>query len=61
MLWNKLDAPLFIEGFPIVPRTQQEMLWFGRSQCDKQTKQTNYLHKYITQFNPHYHIALQKC
>jgi hypothetical protein len=31
-----LDAHVFIKGFPMVPRAQWRVLWFGRSQCDKQ-------------------------
>jgi hypothetical protein len=44
-LWNWLSAPLLIEGFPMVLRVQQEGLWFGRSQHDKQNKQTAVLHR----------------
>jgi hypothetical protein len=35
----------------MIPRAQQEILWFqrrfGRSQHDKQNKQTTFLHRYI--------------
>jgi hypothetical protein len=45
--WNQLNAPLFNKGFPNASKVQQEALWFRRSQCDKQTKQTNYLSSYM--------------
>jgi hypothetical protein len=49
-LQNQLDALLLIEVFPTIPRIQrQEVIWFGRSQHDKQnkTKQTKktFLHR----------------
>ncbi len=45
---NQLHISTHLQGFPIVPRAHQqrgdkEVLWFGRSQCEKQ-KQTNNFH-----------------
>jgi hypothetical protein len=42
-LQNRVDALLLIKGFPTIPRIRQEAMWFGRSQHDKQNKQTNNL------------------
>jgi hypothetical protein len=48
---TQFDAPLLMEGFPMIPRAQQEILWFqrrfGRSQHDKQNKQTTFPFRYI--------------
>lgn len=35
-LWNQLDVPIFIKGFPMIPKVPQEVLWFGRPQHEKQ-------------------------
>ncbi len=32
-------------GFPMVPRVEQEALWFGRSQSKKQNKQTTFFRR----------------
>jgi len=32
-----------IKGFPMVPKALQGLLWVGKGQYDKQTKQTNNL------------------
>jgi hypothetical protein len=35
-----------IKDFPMTPRAaRQEVLWFGRSECDKQNKLTSQLHR----------------
>jgi hypothetical protein len=36
--------PGLIEGFQMVPTVWPKTLWFGRSQHDKQNKQTTFLH-----------------
>jgi hypothetical protein len=33
-----VNMPLLIKVFPKVQSAQQGATWFGRSQCDKQTK-----------------------
>jgi len=40
---NEAHAPLLAESFPTVPRMQPGDPRSGRSQCNKQTKQTNSL------------------
>jgi hypothetical protein len=32
-------------GFPMTPRAGQETLWLGRSQSNKQNKQTTFFHR----------------
>ncbi len=39
----QLNSSLLIKGFPMATKMQQQAFWFGRSQHEKQTKQTNYL------------------
>jgi hypothetical protein len=43
VLQNLLTAPLLIKGNPKVWRAQKVATWFGRSQLDKQNKQTTFL------------------
>jgi len=40
---NQAHALLLTEGFPMVPRTRPGDTQFGRSHCNKQTKQTSFL------------------
>ncbi len=43
--WNQACAPLLVEGFPKIPRTQCEASWFSGCHKYKQNKNTSFLHR----------------
>jgi hypothetical protein len=40
-----MTSLVLIKDFHIVPRAWPKVLWFGRSHCDKQTKQISFFNK----------------
>jgi hypothetical protein len=44
-LWKQLDTSPLIKGFLVILKVGQKVPWFGRSQCEKQNKQTTFLQK----------------